>query len=215
MNQWDQRELRTCPTVDGRNPAPVEVGRLSMCIPFFTGFYSSQVVIARFLPSTVRTPQPFHCCTAGLPGEVLWTSCRGTFFFLKILQWIKTLLHVGDYTTHLGWGCKWAIKGSFSISWFMSLLLSFLRWKDGETGDQLVDANMRELKATGFMSNRGRQNVVTWRPKSWCPRQVASKLHCGWIFLLKWFGINKNWGRLCQDWKQEMIELTCHTFDFW
>jgi deoxyribodipyrimidine photo-lyase len=36
------------------------------------------------------------------------------------------------------------------------------RWKDGETKDLLVDANMRELKATGFMSNRGRQNVASY-----------------------------------------------------
>jgi len=36
------------------------------------------------------------------------------------------------------------------------------RWKDGETGDKLVDANMRELQATGFMSNRGRQNVASF-----------------------------------------------------
>lgn len=36
------------------------------------------------------------------------------------------------------------------------------RWKDGRTGDPLVDANMRELKATGFMSNRGRQNVASF-----------------------------------------------------
>jgi deoxyribodipyrimidine photo-lyase len=36
------------------------------------------------------------------------------------------------------------------------------RWKDGRTGDQLVDANMLELKATGFMSNRGRQNVASY-----------------------------------------------------
>eukprot|EP00930_Biecheleria_cincta_P045532 TRINITY_DN31375_c0_g1_i1.p1 TRINITY_DN31375_c0_g1~~TRINITY_DN31375_c0_g1_i1.p1 ORF type:complete len:513 (+),score=99.31 TRINITY_DN31375_c0_g1_i1:44-1582(+) len=36
------------------------------------------------------------------------------------------------------------------------------RWKDGCTKDPLVDANMRELKATGFMSNRGRQNVASY-----------------------------------------------------
>jgi len=29
-------------------------------------------------------------------------------------------------------------------------------------GDKLVDANMRELLATGFMSNRGRQNVASY-----------------------------------------------------
>merc|ERR1719223_1472401 len=36
------------------------------------------------------------------------------------------------------------------------------RWKEGRTGDPLVDANMRELQATGFMSNRGRQNVASY-----------------------------------------------------
>lgn len=50
------------------------------------------------------------------------------------------------------------------------------RWREGKTGWPLVDANMRELKATGFMSNRGRQNVASflaldldldWREGAW------------------------------------------------
>lgn len=36
------------------------------------------------------------------------------------------------------------------------------RWKEGRTGLPLVDANMREMAATGFMSNRGRQNVASY-----------------------------------------------------
>lgn len=36
------------------------------------------------------------------------------------------------------------------------------RWKSGTLGVPLVDANMRELAATGFMSNRGRQNVASY-----------------------------------------------------
>lgn len=35
-------------------------------------------------------------------------------------------------------------------------------WTAGETGIPFVDANMRELTSTGFMSNRGRQNVVSF-----------------------------------------------------
>jgi len=35
-------------------------------------------------------------------------------------------------------------------------------WKHGRTGDAFVDANMREMLATGFMSNRGRQNVASY-----------------------------------------------------
>jgi deoxyribodipyrimidine photo-lyase len=38
----------------------------------------------------------------------------------------------------------------------------FYRWVNGTTGDDFVDANMRELKHTGFMSNRGRQNVASY-----------------------------------------------------
>ncbi len=37
----------------------------------------------------------------------------------------------------------------------------FERWKRGETGIPFVDANMRELNGTGYMSNRGRQNVAS------------------------------------------------------
>jgi len=36
------------------------------------------------------------------------------------------------------------------------------RWKSGSTGVPLIDANMRELAATGFQSNRGRQNVASY-----------------------------------------------------
>jgi deoxyribodipyrimidine photo-lyase len=39
---------------------------------------------------------------------------------------------------------------------------NFEAWKEGKTGYPLVDANMRELRATGFMSNRGRQNVASY-----------------------------------------------------
>lgn len=35
-------------------------------------------------------------------------------------------------------------------------------WIDGKTGVDFVDANMIELKLTGFMSNRGRQNVASY-----------------------------------------------------
>ncbi len=52
----------------------------------------------------------------------------------------------------------------------------FDRWANGETGVPFIDANMRELNQTGFMSNRGRQNVasflvkdlgIDWRLGAW------------------------------------------------
>ena len=39
------------------------------------------------------------------------------------------------------------------------------RWIEGQTGTPFVDANMREIARTGFMSNRGRQNVASYLVK--------------------------------------------------
>ena len=41
----------------------------------------------------------------------------------------------------------------------------FKLWKNAETGIPFIDANMRELNSTGFMSNRGRQNVASFLVK--------------------------------------------------
>lgn len=41
----------------------------------------------------------------------------------------------------------------------------FRAWVEGRTGIPLIDANMRELNATGFMSNRGRQLVASFLVK--------------------------------------------------
>lgn len=38
----------------------------------------------------------------------------------------------------------------------------FQSWIHGETGVDFIDANMTELRLTGFMSNRGRQNVASY-----------------------------------------------------
>jgi len=66
------------------------------------------------------------------------------------------------------------------------------RWKAGQTGLPLVDANMRELAATGFMSNRGRQNVASY---------LALDLNIDWRIgadhfesLLLDYDVASNWG---------------------
>ncbi len=38
----------------------------------------------------------------------------------------------------------------------------FETWRNGQTGNDFIDANMLELKLTGFISNRGRQNVASY-----------------------------------------------------
>lgn len=66
------------------------------------------------------------------------------------------------------------------------------RWTNGQTGVDFVDANMRELLLTGWMSNRGRQNVASY----------FSKIeNMNWTLGAKWFEANlidddteSNWG---------------------
>jgi deoxyribodipyrimidine photo-lyase len=41
----------------------------------------------------------------------------------------------------------------------------FQNWVDGRTNEPFVNANMIELKCTGWMSNRGRQNVASFLSK--------------------------------------------------
>ncbi len=70
--------------------------------------------------------------------------------------------------------------------------INFRKWLDGETGTPFVDANMRELKLTGFMSNRGRQNVASFLTKD---------LKIDWRWGAMWFesqlvdyDVCSNWG---------------------
>ena len=44
---------------------------------------------------------------------------------------------------------------------------AFNQWTTGTTHEPFVNANMIELKSTGFMSNRGRQNVASFWAKEW------------------------------------------------
>lgn len=71
----------------------------------------------------------------------------------------------------------------------------FADWTAGRTGNAFVDANMRELAATGFMSNRGRQNVASY---------LIHDLHQDWRWGAAWFehqlidhDAASNWG----NWK--------------
>jgi deoxyribodipyrimidine photo-lyase len=39
---------------------------------------------------------------------------------------------------------------------------AFQRWVEGQTGDDFVNAGMRELAETGYSSNRARQNLASY-----------------------------------------------------
>jgi len=44
---------------------------------------------------------------------------------------------------------------------------AFNQWTNGNTPEHFVNANMIELQKTGWMSNRGRQNVASYWAKEW------------------------------------------------
>ncbi|MEB3160038.1 MAG: DASH family cryptochrome [Synechocystis sp.] len=78
-----------------------------------------------------------------------------------------------------------------SVDWQWDQAL-FNRWQTGQTGYPLVDANMRELALTGFMSNRGRQNVASF---------LCKNLGLDWRSGAAWFesclidyDVCSNWG---------------------
>uniref|UniRef100_A0A832DMT6 Cryptochrome DASH n=1 Tax=Ignavibacterium album TaxID=591197 RepID=A0A832DMT6_9BACT len=90
----------------------------------------------------------------------------------------------------------------------------FEKWRTGKTGNDFVDANMIELLKTGFMSNRGRQNVasylckdlkIDWRwGAGWFESQLidydVSSNWCNWMYIAgvgndpreaRYFNVNK------------------------
>ncbi|CAH8272152.1 unnamed protein product [Arabidopsis lyrata] len=76
--------------------------------------------------------------------ELIW---RDYFRFLSI-KCGNSLFHLGGPRNVQG---KWSQDQKL-----------FESWRDGKTGYPLIDANMKELYTTGFMSNRGRQIVCSF-----------------------------------------------------
>nr|ABF59870.2 cryptochrome dash [Karenia brevis] len=85
---------------------------------------------------------------------------KSTYWLVFELMWRDFFVYMalthGDKLFRKG-----GITGDRKRSWPGSTT-DLDRWKNGKTGDLLVDANMLELLATGWMSNRGRQNVASY-----------------------------------------------------
>ncbi|MGD1939232.1 MAG: DASH family cryptochrome [Cyanophyceae cyanobacterium] len=80
--------------------------------------------------------------------ELLW---RDYFRWISAKHGNKIFLITGLQGAEIPWKQDWE---------------RFELWRDGKTGYPFIDANMRELAATGFMSNRGRQNVASFLTKN-------------------------------------------------
>ena len=112
--------------------------------------------------------------TYWLVFELLW---RDFFRFICVKHKTQIFKISGLQKLSLPWRENWQ---------------QFQLWQEGKTGYPLVDANMRELAATGFMSNRGRQNVASFLTKN---------LGINWIMGAEWFesllidyDVCSNWG---------------------
>ncbi len=106
--------------------------------------------------------------------ELIW---RDFFRFTALKYGNRLFYQSGLQNIEIPWQENWSL---------------FEVWCEGQTGYPLVDANMRELKATGFMSNRGRQNVASFLTKN---------LGVNWQMGAEWFesllidyDVCSNWG---------------------
>lgn len=98
--------------------------------------------------------------TYWLRFELHWRE----YFRLYLLKHGRLLFHAdGPQGRELDWGRN---RETFDA------------WCRGRTGVDFVDANMIELASTGFMSNRGRQNVASF---------LAKNLGIDWRWGARWF----------------------------
>lgn len=86
-------------------------------------------------------------------------SNDSTYWLVFELMWrdffqFQFLKHGSDFFTENG------IR-NVDYNWSQNLE-AFRAWANGRTGIPFVDANMREINETGYMSNRGRQNVASF-----------------------------------------------------
>lgn len=68
----------------------------------------------------------------------------------------------------------------------------FQKWVDGKTEEDFVNANMLEIKETGFMSNRGRQNVCSYWSKELLQDWRAGAAY--FEAMLIDYDVHSNWG---------------------
>ncbi len=92
--------------------------------------------------------------------ELLW---RDYFKFLAVKYQDLLFSPHGLYNKHREWNKS---------------VEDFERWRSGDTGVPFIDAHMTELQLTGWMSNRGRQNVASF---------LCKTLNIDWQLGAQWF----------------------------
>ncbi len=101
------------------------------------------------------------CKTSMCPGRQIW-HCSMHGKVMLLLEFAS--LFIQFLILYLISLINWRMHISIDFLWIKSELFSAC-CSEGRTGVPFVDANMRELALTGFMSNRGRQNVASFLTK--------------------------------------------------
>ncbi len=113
----------------------------------FSAWLANGCISARTIYAELKKYETIHGeneSTYWLVFELIW---RDYFYFVMQKFGKKLFLKNG-------------IKENENTSSFNKT--DFDKWTNAQTGVDFIDANMFELKRTGFMSNRGRQNVASY-----------------------------------------------------
>lgn len=92
--------------------------------------------------------------------ESLYTANESTYWLVFELLW-RDYFRFMMKKYHNSFFQKNGIKNTAAASKTIDSE-QLQKWIDGKTGVAFIDANMTELKLTGFMSNRGRQNAASY-----------------------------------------------------
>ncbi|WP_293936063.1 DASH family cryptochrome [Iodobacter sp.] len=128
----------------------------------FSPWLASGALSARQIDQQLKTHEAMHGAnesTYWIWFELLW---RDYFRFLHLRFGVQLYYANG-------------LKDAATISHQPEL---FLKWCLGNTGQPFIDAGMRELAATGYLSNRMRQNVASF---------LIHDLQCDWRAGAAWF----------------------------
>ena len=91
--------------------------------------------------------------------EQLNGANEGTKWFIFELLWRDYFRHAGKYYQNKLFRASGLTNAPSTGKMDKAL---FNKWASGETGNNFIDANMRELFHTGYISNRGRQNAASY-----------------------------------------------------
>lgn len=107
--------------------------------------------------------------------ETNFGSNQGTYWLVFELLWRDYFRHAGKYYRDK----LFYASGINNVQKNQSNNTeAFQDWANGRTGNKFIDANMKELALTGYMSNRGRQNVASY---------LVHNLNQNWQLGAAWF----------------------------